>query len=329
MTLQATGPVGESRPAGRRTLAQYLDTLYQTALTEPVDAFPLSVIRVLMETIGIEGAMLGLGCGCPRQLHLAMPREAFPAVDSPNGFTADVLLDGAAEAYLRQSPGVQPIDCTRPGKEVPDVFAGFVRRARIRHLLLHGMVSGAGLKWILLYRRSAEGFTEADAASLQELMPHIARCIEMNQRSALDGLDGRRSHRSSALADESGAIKAADPGFVALLLQEWPASRGGAVPRQVMVQLAAGKPFLGRAIQIEAVRHDGQLVLHAKKNPGASRLTPAEQEVASRFAAGRSTKEIAAELGVSPNTVRTQLSHLYSKLDVHDKAQLAQRLMAA
>ncbi|MGN6702333.1 MAG: response regulator transcription factor [Burkholderiaceae bacterium] len=43
---------------------------------------------------------------------------------------------------------------------------------------------------------------------------------------------------------------------------------------------------------------------------------------------GMSTKKIAAELGVSPNTVRTQLSHLYSKLDVHDKAQLAQRLMS-
>jgi FixJ family two-component response regulator len=39
-------------------------------------------------------------------------------------------------------------------------------------------------------------------------------------------------------------------------------------------------------------------------------------------------KQIARELGVSHHTVRNQLAHLYRKLDLHNKASLAQYLAA-
>jgi DNA-binding CsgD family transcriptional regulator len=44
-------------------------------------------------------------------------------------------------------------------------------------------------------------------------------------------------------------------------------------------------------------------------------ITNREYEVLTHIAGGRSNKEIARELGVSPNTVKTQLSSLYGKLD--------------
>jgi DNA-binding NarL/FixJ family response regulator len=50
--------------------------------------------------------------------------------------------------------------------------------------------------------------------------------------------------------------------------------------------------------------------------------------VARRFASGMSHKQIARELGVSHHTVRNQLAHLYRKLNLHDKASLAQYLVA-
>lgn len=55
-------------------------------------------------------------------------------------------------------------------------------------------------------------------------------------------------------------------------------------------------------------------------------LTPREFVLARRFAAGMSDQQIARELGVSHHTVRNQLAHLYCKLDLHDKASLAQYL---
>ncbi|MFC7589521.1 response regulator transcription factor [Nonomuraea antimicrobica] len=49
-------------------------------------------------------------------------------------------------------------------------------------------------------------------------------------------------------------------------------------------------------------------------------------ELASR---GRTNKEIAAELFVSPNTVRKQLAAAMSKLGVHSRMALAVRLAAS
>lgn len=43
-------------------------------------------------------------------------------------------------------------------------------------------------------------------------------------------------------------------------------------------------------------------------------VTPREMTVLQRLAAGRSNKQIARELGVSPHTVKTHVSNLYAKL---------------
>lgn len=54
-------------------------------------------------------------------------------------------------------------------------------------------------------------------------------------------------------------------------------------------------------------------------------LTLREQEVLTQLAAGKSNKEIAQKLGVSPNTVKTQIASLYQKLDVQRRTQAIQK----
>jgi len=54
-------------------------------------------------------------------------------------------------------------------------------------------------------------------------------------------------------------------------------------------------------------------------------LTLREQEVLTLLAAGKSNKEIAQKLGVSPNTVKTQVASLYQKLDVQRRTQAVQK----
>ncbi|MDJ0785816.1 MAG: response regulator transcription factor [Myxococcota bacterium] len=55
---------------------------------------------------------------------------------------------------------------------------------------------------------------------------------------------------------------------------------------------------------------------------GASGLTAREREVLSLIAEGLSSKEIAAELGLSPKTVETHRANLMAKLDVHKTSKL-------
>lgn len=53
------------------------------------------------------------------------------------------------------------------------------------------------------------------------------------------------------------------------------------------------------------------------------RLSPREREVLALVAQGRTNKAIAEALFVSPNTVKTHVASLLTKLDVETRAQLA------
>ena len=50
-------------------------------------------------------------------------------------------------------------------------------------------------------------------------------------------------------------------------------------------------------------------------------LTERELEVLRRMVAGRSNKEIAADLGITEGTVKTHVNHVLDKLGVHDRTQ--------
>jgi DNA-binding CsgD family transcriptional regulator len=56
-------------------------------------------------------------------------------------------------------------------------------------------------------------------------------------------------------------------------------------------------------------------------------LTPSERRLAELVAEGRSNKEVAAALFVTPKTVETKLSRLYAKLGIHSRGELARRVL--
>ena len=60
----------------------------------------------------------------------------------------------------------------------------------------------------------------------------------------------------------------------------------------------------------------------------AAGLTPTEQRVAELIAAGRTYREAADALFISPKTVQWNLSKIYRKLGVRSRAELAARLSA-
>jgi ATP/maltotriose-dependent transcriptional regulator MalT len=63
-----------------------------------------------------------------------------------------------------------------------------------------------------------------------------------------------------------------------------------------------------------------------RKPPTTRALTPAEEQVALLAANGLSNKEIARRLVVTVNTIESHLKHVYTKLGVHSRRQLAIRL---
>ncbi|MDN5855926.1 MAG: LuxR C-terminal-related transcriptional regulator, partial [Actinomycetia bacterium] len=58
-------------------------------------------------------------------------------------------------------------------------------------------------------------------------------------------------------------------------------------------------------------------------------LTPQELRIAQLLAAGRTTREAATELFLSPKTVEYHLRHVYTKLDIHSRPELMETLRGA
>jgi len=54
-------------------------------------------------------------------------------------------------------------------------------------------------------------------------------------------------------------------------------------------------------------------------------LSPRECEILALLASGRSNKEMARALGISPNTVKTHLARIYEKLEVQKRVQAIEK----
>ena len=82
----------------------------------------------------------------------------------------------------------------------------------------------------------------------------------------------------------------------------------------------------GAALSIDEAIGYAQRRRGERKRPtsGWWSLTPAELEVVRLVSEGLATKDIAARLFVSPRTVSTHLTHIYAKLDLTSRVQLAQ-----
>ena len=64
-----------------------------------------------------------------------------------------------------------------------------------------------------------------------------------------------------------------------------------------------------------------------RRDPGTiDELTPQELQIALLLAAGKTTRETAAALFLSPKTVEYHLRHVYQKLGIHSRDELAQTL---
>jgi DNA-binding NarL/FixJ family response regulator len=116
------------------------------------------------------------------------------------------------------------------------------------------------------------------------------------------------------------ALQAGASGF--LLKDGAPSELTGAVR-----VVAAGEALLSPAITRKVIalfgRHGTEPV------EGLGTLTPREREMAAWVATGRSNEEIARELVISPDTVRTHVSRAMVKLRARDRAQLVVFAMRA
>lgn len=170
-------------------------------------------------------------------------------------------------------------------------------------------------------------FSDTDRVRKERLMPHL---IEANRISRLVSLgkmthggEGRSEIRPWAVVGaEDACLIEVNGGFVELAKREWPEWRGAILPVAIRKNILQAQPFVGEHIYLDISDVDGYRLILARPIMPVDRLGRRERVVVRRFCAGRSYREIAAELGTAPATVRNQLSQVYVKLNVHNRIEL-------
>lgn len=89
--------------------------------------------------------------------------------------------------------------------------------------------------------------------------------------------------------------------------------------RSAIERIAAGERIFPRGLG----RPDGTNGNRFDRHEIAGHLTTREREVLQLLAEGASSQQISAQLGLSPNTVRTHVQGILSKLQVHSRVEAA------
>ena len=119
-------------------------------------------------------------------------------------------------------------------------------------------------------------------------------------------------------SDESYVTRALSAGAKGYLLKET-----AEVDLQRAVQVVAqGKPFFSPAIAKTLLEDYMRQLQQRGLHDSYDLLTDREKEVLQLLAEGKSNKEVASALDLSPNTVETHRTRIMQKLDLHSSADI-------
>jgi DNA-binding CsgD family transcriptional regulator len=263
--------------------------------------------------------------------------DAFIHAADPSGlmesFAAIGNLNTLGEAMLKAPRTVCRQRFDDPAIHVP-------RFAPLRaHMTRFGLFETLGVAWpipetsmvsaLMVARRSDERrFTRSDERALLRIAHWLVEALATNRLlGRLEGAQGR----PVAFLDASGLIRYVDEAGRQAL--GWFRDESSPYAPASWLKAARGRRFLlpegadGQGCQLVFHTHrDGHLVLVERRGDFA--LTPRQLEVARRYAAGESYKEIAAGLRLSPATVRNHLQQIFQRLEVHSRSELARVLSA-
>jgi two-component system response regulator NreC len=194
----------------------------------------------------------------------------------------------------------------------------------------HGIVR-AGLK--LLFERIPDMEVVAEAADgreavrlTRELQPDIV--IMDIGMPLLNGLDAaaqiiRENEKTGVImlsmyADESYILRSLDAGAKGYLLKD---KADDDIERAVR-SVAIGRPFFSPSIAQALLEDYVRLMRERRIQDSYELLTEREREVLQLLAEGKSNKEVASVLHLSPYTVETHRTNLMQKLGLHNTAEI-------
>ncbi len=192
----------------------------------------------------------------------------------------------------------------------------------------HGMVR-EGLKYYLEIEDDIEVVGEAnDGKEAAELAAKLKPDVILMDliMPGIDGVEGTRlcleaSSGSQVIVltskpEDDLVLPAIKAGALSYLLKDVSAAELSTAIRSA----AAGKPTLH---PMAAEKMMQEVKVGKQEKNGTKQISPREMEVLQLIARGFSNRRIGEKLFISERTVKTHVTHLLEKLDLHDRTQLA------
>jgi DNA-binding NarL/FixJ family response regulator len=189
----------------------------------------------------------------------------------------------------------------------------------------------AGLRMVIADAPDLEIVGEAGTGTeavriVRELRPDV---VVMDIRMpGMDGIEATRMITANAPAprvlmlttfdDDTNVYAALRAGASGFLLKDAPPEQLVAGIRTIAIGESLLAPSITRRLIEGFINRPAP---SARDAPDLEDLTPRELEVLALIGRGRSNSEIARQLVVSEATVKTHVAHVFSKLDLRDRAQ--------
>ena len=311
--------------------SQFLLDLYRGAAEQPADQFQDWALTRLAHDLPFDSAFWASAAATPaglvgHTLHLYR-QPAQLLVDYAPLADQDTMVTESL-----QNPGKAIRRVAR--ESAPKVFMPFLER----YGLEQGMVTLqfeseiSVFNSISLYRASrVDAFTEAEAAFKQGVFPHLIEADSRNKLAHLAGGAqlGASSQWHSAAVDAMGVVRHAEGPFRQLASREWPGWRGPYLPDPLRELIAIGATSAAMpSCTVARLSRLGDLTLVQLRERNAVDDLPERMRRVARLAAeGHGNKVIAAQMNISPNTVRNHLAQAYERLAVRNKAEMAGLLL--
>ncbi len=165
-------------------------------------------------------------------------------------------------------------------------------------------------------------FSEAERKTKELLMPHLAEAFRaVRLRHFLK--EKEAPGKTWALADDQGFLREASPAFLARMQSQWPGWHGNRLPEPLAGCVIAGSPYRSKTFAVDLKQSDNLRFLEVKEKSALDKLSAREHEIVTRYALGETYQAIALAVKLSPATVRNHISRCFKKLNVNNKAEMA------
>ncbi|HTP23158.1 MAG TPA: AAA family ATPase [Solirubrobacteraceae bacterium] len=259
------------------------------------------------ETRALAGESLQVSRELGTRLYEVWATAALGELELGLGDAAQAAEHFEAQRRLLRELGITDVDLS-PAGELVDAYVrlGRVNDAELVAAQFMTAAEAKGQPWSLARALRSRGLVAGDADYAEQ----FERALRLHQHT-LDGFETARTRlaygqrlrrgRNRVLARQQ--LRAAVEAFERLDARPW--------AEQAHTELAA----TGETVR----RRDPSTV---------DELTPQELQIALLLAGGRTTREAAATLFLSPKTIEYHLRHVYQKLDIHSRDELAVSLSA-